>query len=77
MHYMGKEERKQRWGYSSRMAALYSCIQKVRMSSLWQATGGRDLAIKYSLKLNPVDTMRWSISNDFRSWNIAAIRFGL
>ena len=50
MHYMGKEKGKKPW---DTQVEWRLCIQ---MSSLWQATGERDLAIKYSLKLNAVDT---------------------
>jgi hypothetical protein len=48
---MGKEKGKKNDGDTQVEWRL--CIQ---MSSLWQATGERDLAIKYSLKLNAVDT---------------------
>ena len=72
MLYMGKEKGKKLW---DTQVEWRLCIQ---MSSLWQATGERDLAIKYSLKLNAVDTnavehlKRLSFLE-----TIAAIRFGL
>jgi len=67
----GKGERKKTIGDTQVEWRL--CIQ---MSSFWQATGERDLAIKYSLKLNAVDTVEHLKRLSFLE-TIAAIRFGL